>query len=688
MASIIRIKRSDIAGNPNVLAAGELAYSSLPDNGSNGGDRLYIGTGTETAGNAVNHVIIGGKYYTGLIDASGAGGVLNTTAKSVPVLSSSGTIDQWLVGNLKLSGNSLVSTNSNGDISLTPNGTGKTIIGNLFVGDSSTSLAEYIFDQVGGTVTQGTGILVVYDDAANTATISVDSTTVLTTTGTQNVTNKSLDDTSTFFFNTTDPTKKLKFQLSQIATGTVGTIVPADGNTTLQAGTMAIVGGKLSQFAATTSSELAGVISDETGTGSLVFANSPVLVSPTLGNATVTSIIGSAGNLTIAAASGNNSVVLDPAGTGTVDVSGARITSVADPIAAQDAATKAYVDAVKTGLNIKDAVRAATTVALSAAYSNGTAGVGATLTNAGSPAVLVLDGVALTVGDRVLVKNQTTATENGIYVVTDIGAGLPNAVNWVLTRASDFDQSAAGEIGGGDFVFVQEGATNADSGFVVTTDGPITVGTTSISWVQFSGAGQITAGAGLVKTGSVLDIVGTANRIVANADSIDIASSYVGQSSITTLGTIGTGTWQGTVISPTYGGTGVNNGSNTITLGGNFTTNGAYNIVLTATAASTVTLPISGTLATLAGSETLTNKTLTSPVINSGSLSGVLSGTATFSGLITFSNTTDATTTNNAAVVLAGGLGVAKSLYVGTNVIGSGAATSYLDAFTIDGGIY
>lgn len=127
MASIIRIKRSSVAGNPATLAAGELAYSALTDNGSNGGDRLYIGMGTETAGNAANHIILGGKYYTDLM--AGTAGTLTTNAKSVPILSATGTIDKWYVGNLYLNANTLSSTDTNGNINLTPNGTGYVIIG-------------------------------------------------------------------------------------------------------------------------------------------------------------------------------------------------------------------------------------------------------------------------------------------------------------------------------------------------------------------------------------------------------------------------------------------------------------------------------------------------------------------------------------------------------------------------------
>jgi len=106
------------------------------------------------------------------------------------------------------------------------------------------------------------------------------------------------------------------------------------------------------------------------------------------------------------------------------------------------------------------------------------------------------------------------------------------------------------------FTFVEEGTVNADSGWVLSTNNPIVVGSTSLTFAQFSGAGQITAGAGLTKTGNTIDAVGTSNRITVNADSIDIASTYVGQTSITTLGTITTGTWNGTTIAVANGGTG------------------------------------------------------------------------------------------------------------------------------------
>jgi hypothetical protein len=130
MAATIKIKRSSVSGNPSILGAGELAYSNLTDNGSNGGDRLYIGMGTETNGNAANHVVIGGKYFTDKL--SHTPGTL--TASSAIITDSANKIDSLNVDNLTLDGNIISSTNTNGNITLDPNGIGQVeVIGDLTV---------------------------------------------------------------------------------------------------------------------------------------------------------------------------------------------------------------------------------------------------------------------------------------------------------------------------------------------------------------------------------------------------------------------------------------------------------------------------------------------------------------------------------------------------------------------------
>lgn len=232
--------------------------------------------------------------------------------------------------------------------------------------------------------------------------------------------------------------------------------------------------------------------------------------------------------------------------TGALAMGGQKITGLATPTDSADAATKAYVDGLVQGLDVKASVRAASTANIAATYSNGSSGVGATLTFT-NPGALSIDGVgSWSVGQRVLIKNQTTQTQNGVYEVTVVG-NVSTAP--VLTRTLDFDEPAQTN---GAFMFVEEGTENADSGWVCTTDGTVTFGTTNLTFAQFSGAGQITAGDGLTKTGNTINAVGTTSRISVSADAIDISTSYVGQASITTLGTISSGTWQGTQIADTY----------------------------------------------------------------------------------------------------------------------------------------
>ena len=177
MANLTRIKiltTGSTASAPSNIKTGELAYSYVSGTQANNGDRLYIGTGTESGGVASSVDLIGGKYFTGLLDH--VHGTL--TASSAIITDSNNKISALNVDNLTLDANTLSSTDTNGNIVIDPNGTGKTVLHNPYINGTTDTLAEFIYDTVGGAVTGGTGITVTNDDGANTSTVRITNTAV------------------------------------------------------------------------------------------------------------------------------------------------------------------------------------------------------------------------------------------------------------------------------------------------------------------------------------------------------------------------------------------------------------------------------------------------------------------------------------------------------------------------------
>ena len=184
------------------------------------------------------------------------------------------------------------------------------------------------------------------------------------------------------------------------------------------------------------------------------------------------------------------------------------VTLTQDPVSALQASTKQYVDnqvATVSNQTFHTGSAAASTANLTATYNNGTAGVGATLTNSGVQAAFVIDGYTASLSDRILIKDQTTGAQNGIYTVTTLGT---ISINWVLTRATDFNATGSGPnyIETGASTFVTSGTVNASTGWVLTTTGTITVGTTSLTFAQTSSSSSVTVTSPLLKTGSVISL--------------------------------------------------------------------------------------------------------------------------------------------------------------------------------------
>ena len=489
MATVIQIKRSSATSAPATLKLGELAYTYGTGTQANLGDRIFIGEGgVDGNGDANNISVIGGQYFTDMLDH--VAGTL--TANGSVIVYSNKSVDEFIVGNNASAGGQVKfnegTNNGSSFIGLkAPNNVTTTTTFTLPDGDGSAG--QFMKTDGGGNLSFST-VNQFIDLAGDTGTDTYNTAETLTFAG-----------------------------------GSGMATVVTDNNVEIQA--TALTNANLSGTAGITNANLANpatTLGSSTLTLGATETDLAGLTSIVIDDITIN-------GQAITTTAANKDIQMTPHGTGTVIVPSGYEDRAG--FQNQSLANKAYVDQVAQGLDTKPSCRLGTTANLSATYSNGTAGVGATLT-ASSNGALSLDGSTPSVADRILVKNQTSASENGIYTVTTVGDG---STAFVLTRATPEDQPS--ELSGGAFVFVEEGSLNANNGYVFTHTGAPTFGTTDLDVAQFSGAGQITAGAGLVKDGNTIDTNPDNSSIEVAGDqlrvkALGVVDSMIANSTITT----------------------------------------------------------------------------------------------------------------------------------------------------------
>ena len=563
MAQTIKIKRSTSAAQPSsALSAGELAYSF-------NSSKLFIGDGS-------NNDIIGGELFTNMLDHTAG----TLTASSAIIVDSSSKIDKLLVDNIRIgntinqidtdSGSLTIAPTQNliithgGTIDLSGQANELTIVDNnsaaFEIKEGSTSYFKLVTTNSSEKIFLGKDTVI--DGNGSSGGITISDGLIDMRTGTGSVSKiKFYCESSNAHFQTLQAAPHSASASNTLVLPSAGSNLISDNATqTLTNKTLtspdintpdidggaidgAVIGANTRAAASFTTVNANSTVTGQSFTDGTATLNGGGLTGLT--NLSVDNINANAN--TISTTNSNGDLILSPNGTGTVTVpsgykdrSGFGTTSLV---------TKEYVDAVKVGLDFKDSVRVAST---------------ANVTISGPGAAI--DGITLSSGDRVLLKNQSTASQNGIYVF--------NGAASALTRATDADSST--EVTAGMFVFVEEGTVNADQGFVLTTDGTITVGSTSLSFTQFSGAGQIVAGDAITKTGNQLDVNDDNITLEVNSDALRIKgitqtavgdlligktgtnAGYVrlakpgSNNAFLTMGTAGTASWTTTIDGGTF----------------------------------------------------------------------------------------------------------------------------------------
>ena len=586
MAQTIKIKRSTSTATPTSLVAGELAYSDQSD-------KLFIG---QPSDNAVT--VIGGKLFMDMLDHSAgtltaaSAIVVDSSSKIDKLLTGNIRINNTANQIDTSSGNLILNPTANldidaGTIDVSSQATQFSLVDNsataLTIAEGSNTFMSFITTNSGEKITTGKTLVVDGDgttgnggvsiengtidlkngggndsrirfycsssnahfqtlqaaphssSASNTLLLPAAGTELISNTGTQTMTNKSLT-APTLTGTTTAAAANFSGTVTFAGAASNGVSIVQGGIEIKNGGTQSYVdfycevsnahrvrlqspahsaySGNVTVTLPPTTTTLVGTDATQTLTnktftspdintpdidggaidGAVIGANTPAA-------GTFAAIVGtslavdnvSVDTNTISTTNSNGDLVLSPNGTGTVTVPSGYKNRAG--FGATSLVSKEYVDAVKVGLDFKDSVRVATT---------------ANVTVSGPGAAI--DGITLSSNDRVLLKNQSTASENGIYVF--------NGAASALTRATDADANA--EVTSGMFTFVEEGTVNADSGFVLTTDGSISVGSTSLAFAQFSGAGQIVAGDGMTKSGNQLDVNDDNITLEINSDAVRI----------------------------------------------------------------------------------------------------------------------------------------------------------------------
>lgn len=552
------------------------------------------------------------EYYNGTVWLSFGGTVTSVQA-------SGGTTGLTFSGGPITSAGTLTLA---GTLAPANGGTGATAVptnGQLLIGNGTTFSVATLGTGTGISITAGAGTLQV-NNTGVTSLVAGTAISISSATGAVTVNNTGVTSLS---FGTTGLTP------ATTTTGAItvaGTLVVGNGGTGAASFTAngVILGNGTSPLAVTAVGATGTVLAGNTGAAP-TFQSAPAISGANFTAATIpnSALVNSSVTIgTTNIALGGTATAL--AGITGITLSSGTVTGVANPVAATDVVNLSYLQTVIAGLEWKQESVAATTADLgTVTYNNGAAGVGATLTNAGTQVAFALDGFSPTIGARVLIKNQTTATQNGIYTVTTVGSG---ATNWVLTRAFDNNTPAGMDNA---TLFVTNGTVNKNTAWTQTTADP-TIGTNNIVFVQNSGAGTYTAGTGLTLTGNVFSItnVGTAGTF-GSATSVPVFTTNaqgqitaVTPTAITFPVTSVSGTGAGISVTPTTGAVVVSNTGVTSAVAGTG--------IGVSGATGAVTFSNSGVLSWSGGTTGLTPSTATTGVVTlGGTLVATNGGTGT-----------------------------------------------------------